>query len=260
MDQTRSQQYLQAIGVVRWRSRYAPVAAVLPPVNPAPLKPPASPEPPPAPVAPDSPAPVPELEPPLSTAWDWPTLQAKVADCQACALRAGCSQTVFGTGNRQAELMLIGEAPGQDEDRQGEPFVGRAGQLLNQMLAAIGHQREQVYIGNIIKCRPPGNRDPKPEEIACCRGYIERQIELVAPKVLLCLGRVAAQALLANNDPVGRLRGQWYCYGEHQIPLRVTYHPSYYLRTPAHKAFGWQDLQQVMRQLRTKTGIDVAKS
>ena len=248
MDQTRSQQYLKALGVTVWRLRHAPA--------PAPFKPIALPEPELPPATPDAvqftePESPPPIEQPIPTAWDWPTLQAKVADCHACGLRAGCTQTVLGTGNRQASLMLIGEAPGQDEDRQGEPFVGRAGQLLNQMLIAIQLTREQVYIGNIIKCRPPGNRDPQPEEIACCRAYIERQIELVAPKVVLCLGRIAAQTLLSSGDPVGRLRGRWYAYGEQQIPLRVTYHPSYYLRSPTQKALGWQDLQQVMRQLRT---------
>lgn len=146
--------------------------------------------------------------------------------------------------------MLVGEAPGKDEDQQGEPFVGRAGQLLNRMLAAIDLPREQVYIGNIIKCRPPGNRDPLPEEIAACRAFIERQIALIAPQIILCLGRISTQSLLQTGEAVGRLRGRWHSFGPNQIPLLVTYHPSYYLRAPAEKARGWDDLQRVARRLR----------
>lgn len=181
---------------------------------------------------------------------DWPALEAEVRQCQACGLCQTRRNTVFGVGNRQTRLMLIGEAPGQDEDQQGEPFVGRAGQLLNRMLDAIDLPREQVYIGNIIKCRPPNNRDPLPEEIAACRGFIERQIELIGPRVLLSLGRVSAQALLQTGESVGRLRGRWHSFGPRQIPLLVTYHPSYYLRAPAEKARGWQDLQRLARRLR----------
>lgn len=182
-------------------------------------------------------------------AMDWDALAAEVAECRRCGLCKGRHRTVFGVGNRQARLMLVGEAPGADEDRQGEPFVGRAGQLLTRMLAAIDLPRELAYIGNIIKCRPPRNRDPAPEEIAACRAFIERQIELIQPEMLLCLGRVSAQALLDSTESVGRLRGRWHSFGAQRIPLLVTYHPSYYLRAPAEKARGWDDLQRVAQRL-----------
>lgn len=201
-------------------------------------------------VAPAGPSTKPVVQAPAIATMDWPALEAEVRQCQACGLCQTRRNTVFGVGNRQTRLMLIGEAPGQDEDQQGEPFVGRAGQLLNRMLDAIDLPREQVYIGNIIKCRPPNNRDPLPEEIAACRGFIERQIELIGPRVLLSLGRVSAQALLQTGESVGRLRGRWHSFGPRQIPLLVTYHPSYYLRAPAEKARGWQDLQRLARRLR----------
>jgi DNA polymerase len=156
---------------------------------------------------------------------------------------------VFGVGDRQARLMIIGEAPGADEDRLGEPFVGRAGQLLNAMLAAIGLAREQVYIANIVKCRPPGNRDPHADEAAACRGYLDRQIALVRPRLILAVGGVAAKNLLHTDTAVGRLRARLHRYGESDIPLRVTYHPSYLLRRPEEKAKAWVDLQQVWREL-----------
>ena len=173
-----------------------------------------------------------------------------MAGCRACGLCQTRTQTVFGVGNRQADLMLIGEAPGVDEDRAGEPFVGRAGQLLNLMLAAIGLTREQVYIANILKCHPPGNRDPSPEEALRCEPFLQRQIALVRPKLLLAVGRVAAQRLLRSGTAVGRLRGQWFEFGADQTPLTVTYHPAYLLRSPDQKAVVWQDLQRVARRLR----------
>jgi DNA polymerase len=160
-------------------------------------------------------------------------------------LHATRTQTVFGVGKRDAELLVIGEAPGADEDRQGEPFVGRAGQLLNAMLHAIGFARGDVYIANILKCRPPGNRDPKPEEAACCTPYLERQIALIAPRVILAVGRIAAQWLLQSDAPIGRLRGQLFRYGASRTPLVVTYHPAYLLRSPLAKATAWQDLCMV---------------
>ncbi len=181
---------------------------------------------------------------------DWGQLEAAVAGCRACVLSEGRTRTVFGVGAPSAELMLIGEAPGQEEDRRGEPFVGRAGQLLDRMLAAIGLERGQVYIANVLKCRPPGNRDPLPRETAACQAYLARQIELVAPRLLLCVGRISAQHLLGCGDSLGRLRGRVHHYGPKQIPLLVTYHPSYYLRNPAAKAQGWQDLQRLMGLLR----------
>jgi DNA polymerase len=180
---------------------------------------------------------------------DWRALQSAVADCRACGLCETRTQTVFGVGNREAALLVIGEAPGADEDREGEPFVGRAGQLLNRMLAAIGLPRQQVYIANILKCRPPGNRDPRPEESLRCQPFLMRQIALVRPRVILTLGRISAQTLLGTDVPVGRLRGRWYALGPDSIPLRVTYHPAYLLRSPEQKGKAWEDLTAVVGRL-----------
>jgi DNA polymerase len=138
--------------------------------------------------------------------------------------------------------MFIGEAPGADEDRQGEPFVGRAGQLLNSMLKALGFARGDVYIANVLKCRPPGNRDPKPEEALQCRGYLERQIDLVSPTLIVAVGRIAAQSLLATDTALARLRGKVHPLGALRRPLVVTYHPAYLLRSPGEKRKAWQDL------------------
>jgi DNA polymerase len=168
--------------------------------------------------------------------------------CTRCRLSEGRNKVVFGSGDPDAELMFIGEGPGADEDRQGLPFVGRAGELLTKIIAAIDRTREQVYIANIVKCRPPGNRDPQPDEVAACRGYLERQIALVQPRILVALGRVAAQTLLGTDSPIGRLRGQW--FKVQGIPTMVTYHPAALLRNPALKRPTWEDLQQVRDRLR----------
>lgn len=176
---------------------------------------------------------------------DWEALAAAVKECTACRLRAGCTQTVFGTGDRRAEWLVVGEGPGADEDRQGEPFVGRAGQLLNAMLAAMGLKREAVYIANIVKCRPPNNRDPAPDEAAACRPFLDRQIALLQPKLILAVGRIAAQNLLGTQAPLARLRGK--VHELHGIPVVVTYHPAYLLRSPAEKRKAWTDLQFAMR-------------
>lgn len=180
---------------------------------------------------------------------DWPALQAQVAVCRRCPLCDSRTNTVFGVGNPNADLMVIGEAPGADEDRLGEPFVGRAGQLLTAMLAAIGWRREQVYIANILKCRPPGNRNPHLDEVAACRHYLQRQIELIQPRVILALGGIAAHNLLNCDEPVGRLRGRTYQYQPGDVPLSVSYHPAYLLRRPEEKAKAWDDLQRLARQL-----------
>lgn len=172
----------------------------------------------------------------------WATLAAKVRTCTLCALHRGRTQTVFGVGKRDARLLVIGEAPGADEDRQGEPFVGRAGQLLNAMLRAIGLPRQEVYIANILKCRPPGNRDPQPDESATCTPYLTEQIALVQPRLLLAVGRISAQWLLQTDVPIGRLRGRVHTFGERSTPLVVTYHPAYLLRSPHEKAKAWTDL------------------
>jgi uracil-DNA glycosylase family 4 len=182
---------------------------------------------------------------------DWAGLQACVSSCVRCELSRTRTQTVFGVGNRNADLFVIGEAPGQEEDRQGEPFVGRAGQLLNAMLAAIGLQRESVYIANILKCRPPNNRDPSPKEATSCTPFLDRQLELVAPKVVLAVGRIAAQWLLQSDASVGRLRGRVAKLPGKEIPLVVSYHPAYLLRSPAAKAKAWQDLCLVRDLLRS---------
>jgi DNA polymerase len=178
---------------------------------------------------------------------DWPELEAAVKGCVLCELHRTRTQTVFGVGDRQAKWMVIGEAPGADEDAQGEPFVGRAGQLLNSMLKACGLKREQVFIANILKCRPPQNRDPSPAEAACCTPYLHRQIELVDPKLILCVGRIAAQNLLSTDTPIGKLRGRVHRLGSAQRPVVVTYHPAYLLRSPGEKRRAWEDLILAMK-------------
>jgi len=180
----------------------------------------------------------------------WAALQQHIAACRLCELHRTRTQTVFGVGNQKSDLLIIGEAPGADEDRQGEPFVGKAGKLLNAMLRAIGFERDQVYIANILKCRPPGNRDPHVEEALHCEPYLMRQIELIAPEVILAVGRVSAQNLLKSTDAVGRLRGRVHRFGASNIPLVVTYHPAYLLRSPEQKAKSWQDLQQALSLLK----------
>lgn len=247
MDELNRRHYLKAMGITQWQRR----DLVPQPAEQAMSLAPA--------------ADVPSQQPPalgkptqsLQTARgidvdqaDWQTLRERVRDCRACGLRAGCSQTVFGVGNTEAELLVIGEAPGADEDRQGEPFVGRAGQLLNAMLLAMGYQREAVFIANIVKCRPPDNRDPRPEEALQCEPYLLRQIELIGPRVILAVGRIAAQNLLKTEITVGKLRGRVHHFGERQIPLVVTYHPAYLLRSPEQKSKAWQDLQLALAGLR----------
>ena len=170
----------------------------------------------------------------------WTALRDTVAACTRCKLHESRTQTVFGVGNPNADWMIIGEAPGAEEDRRGEPFVGRAGKLLDEMLQAAGQGRESVFIANILKCRPPNNRDPEPAESAECRRYLERQIELVQPKIILAVGRIAAHLLLETDTPVGRLRGTTHYLDK--TPLIVTYHPAYLLRSPSQKRKSWDDL------------------
>ncbi|CAN0195310.1 unnamed protein product, partial [Chrysoparadoxa australica] len=220
---------------------------------------PASPaEPPPA--APDTAAPAEPVEVPSAAestpparetssnvaAMDWDELAAYLAGCD----HRGASRPVFGVGARDADLMIIGEAPGAEEDRRGEPFVGRAGKLLDRMLFAIGRDRARnAYIANICKFRPPDNRDPKAEEVAADRPILERQIELLSPKLIVAVGRVAAQTLLDTQAPLGKLRGQAHSYPGRSIPLLVTYHPAYLLRSPQQKNRAWEDLREAMRLL-----------
>jgi DNA polymerase len=179
----------------------------------------------------------------------WRVLQEQVRACTRCSLCQTRTQTVFGVGQQRADLMVIGEAPGQDEDEQGEPFVGRAGQLLNSMLRAMGNPRETVYIANILKCRPPNNRNPNPTEVASCLPYLQQQIDLVQPRLILAVGGIAAQNLLATDVPVGRLRGQVHRLGERATPLIVTYHPAYLLRSPGEKRKVWTDLKFARAEL-----------
>lgn len=173
---------------------------------------------------------------------NWTDLQHQVQQCQACHLSASRTQTVFGVGDQQADWLLIGEAPGAEEDRLGEPFVGRAGQLLTEMIFALGFERSQVYIANILKCRPPENRDPRPDEVEQCIGFLHRQIALIQPKIILAVGRVAAQNLLQTTTTIGKLRGQRHQFGPAKTPLVATYHPSYLLRSPLEKSRVWDDL------------------
>ncbi|MGH8477469.1 MAG: uracil-DNA glycosylase [Methylococcales bacterium] len=177
----------------------------------------------------------------------WQDLERRVASCTSCELHKTRTQTVFGTGSRTAKWMVIGEAPGQSEDEQGKPFVGRAGQLLTEMLRAVGLDRKEVFIANILKCRPPGNRDPKPDEVACCDGFLNQQVAMVRPKIILAVGRIAAQNLLKTDAPIGRLRGRVHRYRD--IPLVVVYHPAYLLRSPLEKRKAWEDLQLAMHTI-----------
>lgn len=241
----------------------APAAAPVPPRRAAP-----------APRVADAPA-APVLGPrPEGVAdMDWASLEATVAACRACGLCAGRTQTVFGVGDRGAEWMVVGEAPGENEDRQGQPFVGQAGKLLDAMLAAIGLSRRAgdtietiaadapvtsagspkdaqrgVYIANVLKCRPPGNRNPQPDEIAQCEPYLRRQVALVRPRIILAMGRFAVQSLLQTSEPIGRLRGRVHHYAG--VPVIVTYHPAYLLRALPEKAKAWQDLCLAMEVMR----------
>jgi DNA polymerase len=182
--------------------------------------------------------------------FDWATLERAVAACTRCGLAASRTNTVFGVGDRGARWLVVGEAPGAEEDRQGEPFVGRAGQLLNSMLRGAGLSRGQVFIANVLKCRPPGNRDPSPEEVRCCMPYLHRQIALISPALILCVGRIAAQNLLATEVPIGKLRGHVHALEPFGIPVVVTYHPAYLLRSPGEKRKAWDDLKLAMEVAR----------
>ncbi len=192
---------------------------------------------------------IPNLESPLAdSASALRLIREDLGDCTRCRLhKQGRKQIVFGVGNPNADLMFIGEAPGADEDEQGEPFVGRAGQLLNNMIKAMGIRREDVYIANIIKCRPPGNRTPERDECETCSPFLMRQIEAIHPKAIVALGAVAAKTLLAINAPMSELRGRWYDF--RGTKLAVTYHPAFLLRDPRQKKEAWKDLQMVMKEL-----------
>jgi DNA polymerase len=173
-------------------------------------------------------------------------IRSGLGDCTRCKLHGGRTRLVFGVGNPSAELMFVGEGPGADEDLQGEPFVGRAGQLLTKMIEAMGFARSEVYIANVVKCRPPGNRDPEPDEIAACEPFLKAQIAAIRPRVVVALGRFAVQTLLRDATPIGKQRGRWREY--EGVRLMPTFHPAYLLRNPAEKKPAWEDLQLVMKE------------
>lgn len=231
LDEGLRLQYLKTMGIPAWYSRFTPVASVAEPQSAVP-----------DPVATDAPGGTPDI-----SQLDWQALEQQVSQCRQCELHQSRTQTVFGVGNQQADLFIVGEAPGAEEDRQGEPFVGRAGQLLDAMLKAIQLDRQQVYIANVLKCRPPNNRDPHTSEIMCCEPYLQRQIELLQPKIILALGRIAAHHLLLSDESLAKLRQQNHRYNG--IPLMVTYHPAYLLRKPSDKRKSWQDLLKVKAML-----------
>lgn len=238
MSASRRSRYLRALGIPEWSLKTNTVAGDGPAAAPGDDVREADTDTGPA-----------QVQAPAATAPQWEALAAEVRACTACALHATRTQTVFGVGRRDADVLVIGEAPGADEDRQGEPFVGRAGQLLNAMLKGIGFARTDVYIANILKCRPPQNRDPKPDEQRTCAPFLDRQIELLQPRVILAVGRISAQWLLESDAPIGRLRGRVHAYGDSQIPVVVTYHPAYLLRSPQAKSKSWQDLLLVREVL-----------
>ena len=175
-------------------------------------------------------------------------LRAKIWDCQRCGLSENRNNIVFGEGSPDADIMFIGEGPGRDEDLQARPFVGKAGQLLNNLIVKLDLKREDVYIANIIKCRPPNNRDPEDDEAASCRPFIEEQIDIIKPKVIVCLGRVATQALLKVKTPISKMRGDFFHYNA--IPVMPTFHPAYLLRNPKDKWLTWDDMQKVLKKLK----------
>lgn len=244
----RQQAMLQTMGLRVWSPATGGVVDAAPPpvtTSEAPLQPAGAPSPAPA----DQGQPPPAAPVPAEIAGlAWPALQDAVAACRACGLCDSRRQTVFGTGSPRAHWLVIGEAPGEQEDRRGEPFVGPAGQLLDRMLAALGLTRDaegappaqQVYITNTLKCRPPGNRNPSPEELATCEPFLQRQIALLQPRIILAMGRFAVQALLRSSDAIGRLRGRVHHF--QGVPLIVTYHPAYLLRNLPDKARAWEDL------------------
>lgn len=243
---SRREQYLQLLGLEVWKLRRpsAPSARGIEPAQPAGSATAAPPE-----GMPPSDLPLEGAAGAHASDAVWERLREQVAACTRCALCGSRTQTVFGVGSRRAQLLVIGEAPGAEEDRRGEPFVGRAGQLLNSMLRAIGCARQDVYIANVLKCRPPGNRDPTPTEVAACLPYLQRQIDLLAPGLILVVGRIAAQNLLATEVPIARLRGSVHRFGSSGIPLVVTYHPAYLLRSPGEKRRAWADLKLARAQL-----------
>jgi uracil-DNA glycosylase family 4 len=188
------------------------------------------------------------LASPLARVGNLDELRAAIGDCRRCKLCAGRTNIVFGVGNPKAKLMFVGEGPGRDEDLQGEPFVGRAGQLLTDIITkGMGLRRQDVYIANVVKCRPPENRNPEPDEVAACEPFLKKQIDLIGPQIIVGLGTFAVQALLQSKVPISRVRGNWHSY--HGIKLMPTFHPAYLLRSPADKKLVWEDIKKVMKEM-----------
>lgn len=277
MNQARREQYLQAMGITLWRQRQQDVSKRTDQVSTVAAEPEAPEqtareagldaaldraisEPPPPIFQQADKVAEPLRNAPSVADMDWMTLEATVKTCTACGLCEDRTQAVFGVGVQDADLLVVGEGPGAEEDRQGFPFVGPAGQLLDNMLKAINYARapqgeeQGAYIANIVKCRPPRNRDPRPEEAAACRDYLERQIALVKPKLILAVGRVAAQNLLHSEAPLGRMRGQVHHHETSGTPVMVTYHPAYLLRSPGEKRKAWEDLKQARSLLHEAAG------
>ena len=236
LDNNSRLQYLEALGIDVWVPRTSANVAGYPTFDIAATR--------------DFTFPTPDASQTSSS--DWAELETEVAGCIQCDLCQTRTHTVFGTGSKTADWMVIGEAPGQTEDEQGKPFVGKAGQLLTEMLRAVGLERDEVFITNILKCRPPANRDPKPDEAESCSGYLRRQRELIKPKIILAVGRISAQTLLKTDAPIGKLRGK--VHDLDGTPLVVVYHPAYLLRSLLEKRKAWQDLQLAIRTINQNKG------
>lgn len=257
MDNTTRLEYLEAMGIESWQLRQQPTfLAESPAVEPIIAIEPViamqqNPIPPEIPIAAVLSPPI--VTPPPMPSDNWETLQNEVANCRKCALCQTRTQTVFGTGNKNPDWLFIGEAPGEQEDLQGQPFVGAAGSLLTEMLRAISLSREDIFIANILKCRPPNNRDPHADEMAACRPFLERQIALLKPKIIIAVGRIAAQQLLNTHETIGKLRGK--VYSVNNVPLVVFYHPAYLLRSLSQKSKAWQDLQLAVKTYQHIKGV-----
>lgn len=241
----RQQHCLRGIGITQWKLHSTTDTVVEELISETASTPPLSAE-----ITPTQDVSQPTLQPHPGNLSNWEDALQAIQQCQQCELAKSCTRKVPGKGFKDADVLIIGEAPGHDEDLQGAPFVGRAGQLLDRMLDAIEISPHQVYITNILKCRPPQNRDPAAEEVAACSEFLKAQIQLIQPRIIFSVGRISAQNLLKVKTPVGKLRGQLHTLPETDIPLLVSYHPAYLLRNPAEKARVWQDLKSLRHLLK----------